>query len=177
MLMMMAERLLIVLASLLCLLAFLNNGASRVEAQQQAYFTLTEDDLGRRDDMVANGNPMKGLIANPEFYYDPTITSIDSSMDIYYIPVGKVMRDDPNMVGSEAAFDWTHVEERLAASSAKGRHAIFSFAVHYPGQPLSLPGHLEGQVPLQYVETILDYSRLCVCTPKLPDARLTKMPN
>jgi hypothetical protein len=149
--MMTGQLLIRTLGSLLCLLALYNIAGRVVEAQQQAYFTLTEDELGRRDYMVANGNPMKGLITNPEFFNDPTITSIDSSMDIYYIPVGKVMRNDPNVVGVEAAFDWTPVEERLAASGAKSRHAIFTFAVHYPGQPLSLPGHLEGQVPLQYV--------------------------
>jgi hypothetical protein len=122
-----------------------------LETARLTYHTLTEDQIGKRDVMVANGNPMKGLITNPEFYHDPSIESIDSSMDMYYIPVGKVMRDDPDVVGFEAAFDWTYVEERLRASGAKHRHVILTFAVHYPGQALSLPRHLEGsdQVPLQ----------------------------
>jgi hypothetical protein len=122
------------------------------KAAGENYVTLTESDIGRRNYMVTNGNPMKGLITNPEFYHDPTIVGkIDASMDMYYIPVGKVMRDDPTVVGVERAFDWTYVEDRLAASGAKDRHAVLTFAVHYPGAPLSLPGHLENndQVPLQ----------------------------
>lgn len=124
----------------------------RAVADHDYYFALTEHDLGRRDYAVANGNPLKGLITNPEWYHDPNITDkIDSSMDIYYVPVGTVMRDDPRVVGTERAFDWTYVEDRLAASSTRHRHAVLTFAVHYPGSPLSLPGHLEGsdQVPLQ----------------------------
>lgn len=122
-------------------------------AANEPYFTLHETELGVRDYRVANGNPMKGLIANPEFWYDPQIDSIDSSMDIYYIPVGNIMRDDPNIVGGESAFDWSYVEDRLRASGEKHRHTVLTFAVHYPGKPLSLPGHLQrsNEVPLQYV--------------------------
>jgi hypothetical protein len=144
--MMIASRRIRLGSLLLCLSACLDHGA---EANRQAYFTVTEDDLGRRDYLVSNGNPMKGLIANPEWAYDPNVSSIDSSMDIYYVPVGKVMRDDPNMVGNDAAFDWSYVEDRLAASGDKGRHVVLTFGVHYPGQPLSLPGHLEGSDKVQ----------------------------
>lgn len=108
----------------------------------KAYFTLYEDELGARDYRVANGNPMKGLIPNPEFWYDPDVESIDASMDIYYIPVGEIMRDDPDIVGPERAFDWKYVEDRLKLSGEKHRHAVLTFAVHYPGTPLSMPGHL-----------------------------------
>jgi hypothetical protein len=124
----------------------------RAVADHDYYFTLTEHDLGRRNYAVANGNPFKGLITNPDWYHDPTIMDkIDSSMDIYYVPVGTVMRDDPRVVGVDRAFDWTYVEDRLIASSNRHRHTVLTFAVHYPGSPLSLPGHLEGsdQVPLQ----------------------------
>jgi hypothetical protein len=122
-----------------------------VLATNATYFTLTENEIGRRDFSVANGNPMKGLIANPEFYYNRSVDNVDSSMHIYYIPVGKIMLDNPDVVGHDRAFDWSYVEERLAISGAENRHAVLTFAVHYPGEPLSLPGHLNhsDQVPLQ----------------------------
>lgn len=128
-----------------------SSGLAACWASDQAYFTVTEDELGKRDYLVANGNPMKGLITNPEFQYDPEVDSIDSSMDCYYIPVGNVMFDDPDVVGFDRAFNWTYVEERIEASVLKNRHTVLSFAVHYPGDPLSLPRHLEGsdEVPLQ----------------------------
>lgn len=101
-------------------------------------------ELGSVDYSAATGNPLKGMIANPDFWYDPNVTSVDSSMDIWYFGLGDVMVNDPFVVGWDAAFDWTAVEARLARSVGHGRHAVLTFNVHYPGEPLRLPRHIHA---------------------------------
>lgn len=61
------------------------------------------------------------------------------------------MLNDPHVVGFDRAFDWWYVEDHLGAPGTKYCHTVLTFAVHYPGQPLSLPGHLKNSTnaPLQ----------------------------
>lgn len=123
----------------------------------EAYFYhhIGVDELGDVNYEATSGNPLRGLIANPDFWHDPTVRNIDSAMDIWYIGLDSVMRNNPDWVGPEAAFNWTIVEDRLARSGANGRHAVFTFNVHYPGEPLRLPPHIRSMnLPLRYYSDV-----------------------
>lgn len=115
----------------------------RFAAANNPYVVLDHQVLGDVDVGVTAGNPMTGFFANPTFFnYDPSVTSIDSSMDSFYLGLNAVMMDDPDVVGMESAFNWTAFEEILDTSAARNRHAVVSFMVHRPGRPLYLPQFL-----------------------------------
>lgn len=105
------------------------------------YYTTTsrDKDIGIFNPRASAGNPLKGLVANPGFSnFDPDATSIDASLDHYYVGLKEVLVGDPDVVGLDAAFDWTALEDRLEASRARRRHAVLSFLVHHPGKPLQV---------------------------------------
>jgi len=50
------------------------------------------------------------------------------------------------MIGYNS-FDWTVLDNLLNGSASRKMHGIFSFYIHWPGQPLRLPSHLSN-VPM-----------------------------
>lgn len=106
------------------------------------YYRASSKDLGSVNFEVATGNPLKGLVGNPDSTNIRETNGIESSMEFWSIGLNKVMIDNPDNVGSNA-FDWTEVEKRLESSERRGRHSIMSFHVHWPGQPLRLPRHIK----------------------------------
>jgi len=130
------------------------------QQQNKYYYTTTsrDDDIGIENPYACAGNPLKGLIGSPRFgNYDPWATSIDASMNFYYVGVDSVMIADPDEVGLEAAFDWTYLEERLDESAAENRHVVLSFTLHYPGRPLMVPQYLlDEDLTLHYYAEFLD---------------------
>jgi len=74
--------------------------------------------------------------------YDPSIESIPASLEFYYVPFNELMFGDPDIVGHDAAFDWTALESRLNDSASRNRHAVLTVTIHYPGKPLFVPQFL-----------------------------------
>jgi hypothetical protein len=108
------------------------------------YYSASEQDLGAPDIDATAGNPYKGLMGSPwyEPKYDPYNTVIPSSLEWYYIGFDELMKGDPDVVGSEAAFDWTSLENRLNDSASRSMHAVFTVMCHYLGDPLHIPQYL-----------------------------------
>ena len=130
----------------------------KAEQQKTYYYTTTsrDDDIGIENPYSCAGNPLKGLIGNTQFgNYDPWATTIDASMNFYFVGVDSVMIDDPDEVGLEAAFNWASLEEKLDESAAQNRHAVLSFTLHYPGQPLMVPQYLLENLTLHYYADFL----------------------
>jgi len=119
----------------------------RKSATKDYYYTTTsrDKDIGIYNPTASAGNPLKGLVVNPGFSnFDSDATSIDASLDHYYVGLKEVLVADPDVVGLEAAFDWTALEERLEESKKRRRHAVLTFQGHYPGKPLqaTMPKYL-----------------------------------
>ena len=51
------------------------------------------------------------------------------------------------MVGYNS-FDWTAFENILNDSASRNMHVVCRFYIHYPGNPMQLPAHLVGVVPM-----------------------------
>ena len=99
-------------------------------------------DLGSPDPDVAAGNPMKGLITNPNWHSLPYNQDIPSSLEFYYIKVNEVLVADPDVVGIEQAFDWSALENDLQGSASRMKHGIPRFYLHYPGSETGIPQYL-----------------------------------
>jgi hypothetical protein len=125
------------------------------------YHVTTSDDdddhgLGRPNPEAAAGNPLKGLASYPEFSnYDIHATSIDASLEAYYLGLDELMKGDPNQVGYDQAFDWTALERRLQDAASRNRHVILTIMCHYPNwNRLSVPQYLldAGILLLDYAD-------------------------
>ena len=77
---------------------------------------------------AADGNPLKGFIASPEWSAWPYQQDIRSSLEFYYVPLRAVMDTDSSFAG----FD-SYLEPRLAASAARGMQVVLRFHLDYPG--------------------------------------------
>jgi hypothetical protein len=112
--------------------------------------------LGRPNPEAAAGNPLKGLVSYPEFSnYDIHATSIDASLEAYYLGLDELMKGDPNQVGYDQAFDWSALERRLQDAASRNRHVILSIMCHYPNwNRLSVPQYLldAGILLLDYAD-------------------------
>ena len=54
---------------------------------------------------------MKGFMTNPDWHWERTYSQeIPSSLEFYYLRVKDVLVADPEVVGMEAAFNWTALE-------------------------------------------------------------------
>jgi hypothetical protein len=120
------------------------NSSSTENTTVYYYQSSSEDVLGAFNPEAAAGNPLKGLVAFPEFSnYDANATSIDASLEAYYIGLDELMLGDPNVVGVENAFNWTALEKRLSAAASRNRHAILTIMCHYPNwYRLSIPQYI-----------------------------------
>ena len=123
----------------------LSRNSSSSENKTEYYFeTSSPDVLGFLNPAAAAGNPLKGLVAYPEFSnFDSNATSIDASLEAYYIGLDELMQGDPLVVGSANAFNWTALESRLSSASSRHRHAILTIMCHYPNwYRLSVPQYI-----------------------------------
>lgn len=126
-----------------------------VTGTNNIHYKATDEQLGGLDFSAATGNPLKGLVVEPEFEHNPDVTNIDTSMEFWSIGLDKVMMDNPDNVGSEAAFDWSEVEAKLESAKASGRHSVLSFHVHWPGRPLQMPRHItQSELPLYWYNSL-----------------------
>jgi hypothetical protein len=100
--------------------------------------------LGAPNPEAALGNPLKGLVGNVDFTnYDPQATSIDMSLEFYYIPLDELMFGNPDVVGIEKAFNWTFLESRLEGAKSRRRHMVMTPFVHFPNWGrMSVPKYL-----------------------------------
>jgi len=115
------------------------------ELEKDYYYKTNsrDDDIGVENLYASAGNPLKGLVANPGFgNFDPSVDNIDVSLDFYNVGLSEILVDDPDVVGVEAAFDWSALEQRLEESATRKRHVVLSFMVHWPGKSLFLPQYL-----------------------------------
>lgn len=77
-------------------------------------------------------------------------------MDIFYLEFDKIMVDDPDVVGADKAFNWTHVEGALDEAVSRHRHAVLTTVIHYPGRDLWVPEFLLRKgVRLEYYPEFL----------------------
>jgi hypothetical protein len=124
------------------------------------YYSITLSDhnhaetLGAINVTAALGNPLKGLLGSPWFggpYYHNS--SVPSSLEWFYIGLQEIMVADPDVVGIDAAFNWTEIESRFAAIASRNKHAVFTTVVHYPGwDRLCIPQYLlDKGLELYYV--------------------------
>jgi hypothetical protein len=100
--------------------------------------------LGAPNPEAAIGNPLKGLVGNVDFTnYDPQATSIDMSLEFYYIPLDELMFGNPDVVGVDKAFNWTFLESRLEGAKSRRRHMVMTPFVHFPNWGrMSVPKYL-----------------------------------
>ena len=75
-------------------------------------------------------NPLKGFATiNDESWCMPT------SLEYYQLPLNE-------MVFGPDDFDWTHLENLLSATASRGRTAIVSFYMDWPGRETAIPKYL-----------------------------------
>jgi hypothetical protein len=117
-------------------------GEKSVRELEKLYYYSTFD-LGYENPDATAGNPLKGLLGSPGFInFDWSATSIDASMEYYYVGLDELMKANPDVVGDDAAFDWTPLENRLEGAASRNRHVVFTVICHYPGNPLNVPQYL-----------------------------------
>jgi hypothetical protein len=130
--------------------SFIEESSSSFDLGRDYYYSITLDDddpartLGAVNLTAALGNPLKGLLGSPWFgdtyHYN---SSVPSSLEWFYIGLQDIMVGDPDIVGIDAAFDWTEIESRFAEIASRGKHAVFTTVVHYPGwDGLCIPQYL-----------------------------------
>ena len=127
-------------------------------SKRNPYYFSTSSirDLGWEDPEAATGNPLKGLLGSPSFTdYDYSVTSIDASLEFFYIGLNDIMFADPD-VDPENAFDWSFLESALDLSASRHRHAVLTFNVLYPGQESNVPQYLiDAGLTMHYYNTTL----------------------
>jgi hypothetical protein len=140
--------------------------------QSQYYYSAPTSSLGAVNFDVTIGNPFKGLMGSPiypNYMYDSPVTS---SLEWFYLGLDYVMKDNPDVVGKDKAFDWTLLEKRLQGAASRSKHVVFSVAAHYPGWgKLNVPQYLlDDGLNLRYYPNFLGggYS------PDYGDAKLLK---
>ena len=110
--------------------------AERALAVQPYYRTNATSILGKPNYGAAIGNPLKGLAGGARWAKPPLPNAVPLSIEFYNIGLDEVM------VGNNQ-FNWTIVENFLKGSASRKMHAVLSFYIHWPGQPLRLPPHLK----------------------------------
>lgn len=108
------------------------------------YSTSSADVLGWPNPDAAMGNPFKGLMRAPWYgNYNADNSSFPSSLEWFYMGLDTLMKGDPDVVGEDAAFDWTEMESRLNETASRNNHAVFTVVLHYPGwDGLNVPQYL-----------------------------------
>lgn len=129
----------------------------RVRQEKYYYSTSSDDVLGSLNPIAAAGNPLKGLLGNLDFNnFDWSASSIDASMEYYYVGLDEMMIGNPDVVGMDAAFNWTAMENRLNGAASRNRHVVMSVICHYPGRPLNVPQYLlDANLRLLYYSDFL----------------------
>jgi hypothetical protein len=93
------------------------------------------------------GNPMRGLLGNARSAEPGRWPEgIPASLHGYKLPLNDLMKDDPDRVGAENAFDWTILDNILSMAAEFRAHIVLSVYIHWPGDPLYLPEFLEDEV-------------------------------
>jgi hypothetical protein len=106
----------------------------RQEATSYYYSVSGSAFLGAPNADAAVGNPLKGLLTSPRWTSTPA-ASIPSSLEFYYIGWNELM------FGANQ-FNWTVLDNALAAAARRWNHVIPRVYCHYPGQPLAIPQYL-----------------------------------
>ena len=70
------------------------------------------------------------------------------SLEWYNVGLDEVMFGNPDVVGYDVAFNWTVLDNLLAGTASRKKHAVFSFFIHWPGQMLHLPQYLLDTIQL-----------------------------
>jgi hypothetical protein len=107
--------------------------ASTSRQLQNYYFSTTE--LGAVNPNAAMGNPLRGLYTSPRWTNFNTPDVVPDSIDFYYIGLDEVMK-------SNTVFNWTALDDSIAAAVARNKHVAWRIICHYPGEPLRVPKYL-----------------------------------
>jgi hypothetical protein len=92
---------------------------------------------------ITIGNPLKGFGTNVLSNH-PRVwpASLPSSIAHFKWPLNRFMLNDPDVVGEDAAFNWTYLESQFQMIASYKLHAVPRFWIVWPGQPLAVPEYL-----------------------------------
>jgi hypothetical protein len=107
---------------------FLANGRTATAVAEQ-WHTMTF----RADAPGVDENPLRGFV--PYSSTRQTGDSFPHSMEWFYLPLADV-------VTGPDTYDWSAVEQQLAAIAGREHQAIFRFYVDYPKKPTGIPAYL-----------------------------------
>jgi hypothetical protein len=110
-------------------------------SQQNYYWETTS--LGGWNYRATLGNPLRGLGANsvhshPKFWPE----TIQASLHFLKFGWDEVMKGDPDVVGVQAAFNWTVIDQYLLIAQQYRCHVTIHFYAHFPGESLNVPEYL-----------------------------------
>jgi hypothetical protein len=61
------------------------------------------------------------------------------------------MMGNPKVVGEQAAFNWTVLDNYLSGSASRNMHAVWRVILDFPGQPLKVPKYLlDAKIELRW---------------------------
>jgi hypothetical protein len=119
--------------------------------------------------ILAIGNPIKGLCPSPEYISFPDWTPLlPASLGEHKWPLHAFLLNDVDLVGEEAAFNWTFIENKLQQVADRGIRAVFRFYIHWPGQPLNIPPYLLH--PSYNITFLNNYTEIYYDSPTLKKA-------
>jgi hypothetical protein len=127
--------------------ALQQEGMKYLNSSSSSYYyeTTTSMSLGKVNRNVTVGNPMKGLCSNPgntrSFWPDE---DLPSAFHLIKRGMDEIMINNPDVVGSTNAFDWTVIDEVLEEAEYYRSHVIIRLYIHWPSpdRPLNIPKYL-----------------------------------
>jgi hypothetical protein len=86
---------------------------------------------------AAEGNPLKGFAANPNWSAPPYLQTVPSSIEFYYFTLRQIMTGMNDFPGFASV-----LEPALAASASRNAHACIRFQMDYPTHSTGVPQFL-----------------------------------
>jgi hypothetical protein len=90
---------------------------------------------------VAARNPLRGFAAAPAWTAPPFLPALPTSLEFHYVPLNAMFNASGSAAAMAAGFD-SYLEPRLAATAARGNHAVLRFFLDYPSRPSAVPHYL-----------------------------------